>query len=92
MTSPTSRRSGGDALALRVGAGARAGGRARRSGLVGAGAGDISMVNTSTYRSAPNSIAGVFKKWSNVLYADSYIVRACNNAGCSQFSAVATQY
>lgn len=31
-------------------------------------------------------------EWPNVLYADSYIVRACNNAGCSQFSAPATQY
>ena len=31
-------------------------------------------------------------EWPNVLYPDSYIVRACNQAGCSQFSAVATQY
>ena len=31
-------------------------------------------------------------EWPNVLYPDSYIVRACNSAGCSQFSAVATQY
>ena len=31
-------------------------------------------------------------EWPNVLDPDSYIVRACNQAGCSQFSAVATQY
>ena len=38
------------------------------------------------------SDASYLDEWPNVLYADSYIVRACNNAGCSQFSAIATQY
>ena len=31
-------------------------------------------------------------EWPNVLDPDSYIVRACNAAGCSEFSTVATQY
>ena len=38
------------------------------------------------------SDASYLDEWPNVLYPDSYIVRACNNAGCSEFSAVVTQY
>ena len=36
--------------------------------------------------------ASYLDEWPNVLYPDSYIVRACNQAGCSQFSAPVTQY